>query len=171
MSKRLLLTCRMCLVTVLAAGSVTAASVESSHDPTADFSKFRTFEWAEGNPARSPELRDYLKARIAERLAKAGLKEVDSGADLRVGILVVAETGVTPRYKAELLWGVGVITAGVDEYEEGTLVVDLVDVASERRVWHGRAAARMTDASYYPKLKRKIDKVVRKMFRDFPPGS
>ena len=159
------------LLAVVSTGASFAGPVESDHDPSADFSAYRTFEWAEGQPARSPELRDYLKARIAEQLEDAGLEEVSAGADLKVGIHVVSETGVAPSYRTELLWGFGVISIAVDEYEQGTLLVDLVDTATDRHVWHGRAFARMTDASYYPKLKRKIDRVVRKMFRDFPPES
>ena len=46
--------------------------------------------------------------------------------------------------------------------------IDLIDGASERPVWRGVANEVMADPKL-EKVRKKIDKVTRKMFKDFPP--
>ena len=47
-------------------------------------------------------------------------------------------------------------------------MIDLIDGESERPVWRGLASEVMGDPSL-EKVHKKIDKLTRKMFKDFPP--
>ena len=153
--------------------SFAVAGVEVRHDPSADFSAYRTYSWVDdGEPVRIPEIRAHLVRRIEEQLARAGLRKIDAGGDLDVMVSIIGATGMgTPGgYVKSIRWGVGVFTRDVADYAKGTLIVDIVDRAADREVWQGFAAATIVDVDY-EKLRRKIDKVTRKMFREFPPKS
>jgi hypothetical protein len=67
------------------------------------------------------------------------------------------------RYRS---WGTA--TAHVSEIPIGNLMVDLVDASSGQLVWRGMASG--TVSSKPEKSEKKINKVVGKMFKDFPPG-
>jgi hypothetical protein len=62
----------------------------------------------------------------------------------------------------------GLITSDVVATTKGVLMVDLIDGESERPVWRGLASEVMGDPSP-EKLHKKIDKITKKMFKDFPP--
>ena len=51
------------------------------------------------------------------------------------------------------------------------LIVDVVDAAANHAVWQGFAAKTFYDEDRinYDRLRSKIDKIISKMFRDFPP--
>ena len=57
----------------------------------------------------------------------------------------------------------------LEEFKVRTLVVDLQDTASARIVWRGLATGTID-----PKVKKiaeRVDKIVAKLFKKFPPGS
>ena len=65
-------------------------------------------------------------------------------------------------------YDVGVIASHTMLTTYGTLIVDLLDGESERAVWRGLASAVLIDMTP-SKVRKKVDKVTRKMFKDFPP--
>jgi hypothetical protein len=54
----------------------------------------------------------------------------------------------------------------VQQYREGTLVVDLVDRASKQLVWRGTAVDTVTSAA---QVQDKVDAAVRDLFANYPP--
>jgi hypothetical protein len=151
-----------------------AAGVETLHDPDADFSAYATYEWMESSVvAQIPEIRRYLVDRIDAQLESAGLKKVETGGDLKVGIrgATSGESSATSAYVGETTWTIGYVWRGARSFTETTLIVDVVDAAANHAIWHGMATKTFysEDRMYYDRLRKKIDKVISKMFRDFPP--
>jgi hypothetical protein len=58
-------------------------------------------------------------------------------------------------------------TTTVENYKEGTLVVDMFDANTKKLLWRGNATDTLSDKS--DKNIKKLDKSVEKMFKDFPP--
>jgi hypothetical protein len=115
-------------------------------------------------------VQELIIAAVDRELAARGLKKVDEGAPLRVLTHALfdkhtLEKLADPTYFK--FWS-GVNIVDPRTLKEGSLVVDLQDAGSERIVWRGLATA--TVDKTVKKLGRKIDKVVAKMFREFPPG-
>jgi hypothetical protein len=151
----------------LAAPGYAGVSVE--HDRKADFSRYTTYAWSEGTPARRPDVQDLIVAAVDRELAARGLKKVDEGATVNVLTHALVdkhtlEKLADPTYFK--FWS-GVNIVGPATLKEGSLVVDLQDVTSERIIWRGLATATVDKS--FKKIGRKIDKVVAKMFREFPP--
>jgi hypothetical protein len=153
----------------LAAPGYAGVSVE--HDREADFSRYTTYAWGEGTPARRPDVQELIVAAVERELAARGLRRVDEGASLNVLTHALVdkhtlEKLADPTYFK--FWsGVNIVDPSM--LKEGSLVVDLQDAGSETIVWRGLATATV-DVSF-KKIGRKIDKVVAKMFREFPPPS
>jgi hypothetical protein len=57
-------------------------------------------------------------------------------------------------------------TIDVYQYEEGTLIVDLIDAARKRLVWRGKAVAVVGD---YAGSEQRINEAVQKLFESYPP--
>ena len=53
----------------------------------------------------------------------------------------------------------------VNNYQEGTLIIDIIDRAKKQVVWHGTASDRVYD--HMPNVEEKINEVVYAMFRKF----
>ncbi|MCE9666580.1 DUF4136 domain-containing protein [Myxococcus stipitatus] len=57
----------------------------------------------------------------------------------------------------------------VREYEEGTLLLDIVDASSKKLVWRGRAKSELKENASPEDQQKRISKAVSKMLADFPP--
>lgn len=163
--------------------------VQSDHDPTADFTKYRTYVWLhdeESRPASdisgvpSDLIEHRIRAAIQAQLGIKGLKPIEKGE--RPDLLVRAQ--LVQRQKVEAS-GIGASLGvgygygpwygavggptfpSVRQYTEGTLVIDLIDAGSRRLVWRGIA----NDATPEPgKSTEQINKVVSETLQKYPPA-
>lgn len=164
-----------CLL-ALPATPVAFADVSVDHDKSADFSGYKTFTLEEGTPAVNPLMRQRLLEAIAGGLDAKGLEKVDEGGELRVVVHVSIEEEIRITdegwtYGGHIGWrgwgGWGPTTVNVATVEVGTLMLDMVDVESDRLVWRGIASDSIPRKT--AKQVKKIDKVIEKLFRNFPP--
>ena len=63
----------------------------------------------------------------------------------------------------------GSINISEQDYQEGTLIVDMYDAKTKQLLWRGSAEGTLSDKA--SKNENKLDKAAAKMFKDFPPGS
>ncbi len=163
------------LLALLSAAS-SFAGVSVDHDKSADFSKYESFTIEEATPAVNPLMRDRLIKAIEVGLTTRGLEEVGEGAHLKVVIHTSVETEkrITADnwgyggYRGWRGWGGwGTTTVNVDNIKVGTLMLDLVDTASNKLVWRGIATDSIPKKS--EKLEKRIYKAVDKLLRHYPP--
>jgi hypothetical protein len=156
-------------------------SVSSHVDRDRDFTRYRTFDWgpADALPAGDPRLernavfQDHVQGAIERNLAAKGFERAAAAVtpDVRVHF-----HAVTDRRKDVTLFDYqsGYCTrddcqTGVSEYEQGTLVVDMIDVQTNRLVWRGWARDSVEGAlDNQDLLARKIEDGVRLMFKRLP---
>ena len=148
-----------------------AAGVEVDYEIGVDFDGYETYAWQPGEEAGNPEVQRWILKAVERELASAGLKKVDPG---NADLIVITQAGSTMDASASGgyvrvdQYDVGVLTQGVVVETRGYLAVDLIDARTERGVWRGLASEVMGLPSL-DKLKKKVDKVTRKMFKNFPP--
>lgn len=155
----------------LAAITVSAQKINVEFDRTADFSKYKTFAIRGGqlnskNPALNSDLiRKQIEQDIARDLAAKGLTQTTRRADLNIRYhLGAARKTQVERYPAG--WA-GRRTRVVRTAEqEGTLLIDMHDSASQELVWRGIATQEKSNAN---DLAGKIDDMVRKAIDKYPP--
>jgi hypothetical protein len=171
------------LAGVVASGCATI-SVSTDYDHTVDFSRYRTFSFVGGhiwiNGVRDDGntlVNDRIHRAIVDALAAKGLREVPTDPDLQVGYLAGARTrtevegvgpyapGFGPYLGWDEWWGPMYTDWWTRTYEEGTLIIDLIDAHTKKLVWRAYARTEVNP----PVTDEKIRKAVGKAFTHFPP--
>jgi hypothetical protein len=169
------------LAGILTAGCATMG-IGSYGSPGASFTGDRTFTWgaADGLPTGDPRLdnnaifRDHLEGAVEKALVVRGLRraEKDSTADLLVHYHATITRRLTPsgiELNPTFCRPPTACPPRLEEYEVGTLVVDIVDARTNRLQWRGWAedtiAGELEDQDL---MNRRIDEAVERMMRRLP---
>jgi hypothetical protein len=156
-----------------------AQDVKVDFDKAADFTAMKTFHVKIGtgwNNQISEErfVAAFERALTQKGWTKAGPNEADA---------IVALHGATDVKKSldtfysggwggygYYGWGGGMSssTTTMTEYTVGTLVADIFDAHTKKLVFRGTASDEISNKA--EKNIKKMDKVTKKMFKDFPPG-
>lgn len=187
------------LIFAFAAGlaSCSTVQVETNYDKETNFSRFKTFRWVEAPPVSvgDPRIDDsVLQARVRlavnRELEEKGFKRVDSGdADMLVNYLVTVEekmtgqnvndkygyspgTGWTQGERQGWSWGLGGYDAPsvpVTYYEEGSVIIDMIDPATKRLIWRGSARTVVNADSDDETRRQRLNDAIRRVLAEFPP--
>jgi hypothetical protein len=150
------------VLAALILGGCSGIKVVSDFDPSVDFTQYKTYEyygWIEESDKLLNDLdKRRIEAAFGAEFEARGLKYVESGGDLVVGLFIVTEqktqttattTGMGGMggygyggyygYGPGWGWGGGMSTTTYSDYNyvEGTLVCDVYDRAKEQLVWEG----------------------------------
>jgi hypothetical protein len=163
------------------AGVAAAADVNTQFDRGYDFSKIKTFHakvatgW--GNPIGESNVLHDIEQGIAAR----GWQSAPEGqADAEVLIhgstkqrhnLNTFYTGMGGGWGYRGFGGMGMATAQttVNDYTEGTLLVDIYDAKTKQLIWRGTAVDEIKEKQ--DKREKQMEKVSEKLFKKFPPGA
>jgi hypothetical protein len=177
-------------VALLACSSV---STRYDRDPEADFSGWRGYAWYPGGPATTgdpradnPLLHRRVVAAADRALAERGFTLVPiEQADFLVNHFLSTEQRLDVRTMNRVymtapharVWGsggwggVGLADTTVTQYEQGTLVIDLIDMGKRRLVWRGVGTRRLAGNPSAEQVTRRVDEAVSEILAPFPPGS
>ncbi|HEU4500850.1 MAG TPA: DUF4136 domain-containing protein [Nitrospira sp.] len=180
---------RGCLL-ILAVSLVACTSfkVNTDHDPTVDFSSFKTFAFAgpaelnKGGIYDNSLTRRRVESAVVRELTGKGLRQVglDEPQDLLVHYWVniqdkqrIDSTGPTvgvARYPGGYGWGAG-YGGGVTtyEYREGTLILDLIEPAKKQLVWRATIVGTLQDATN--ENVELGNKAIAEAFESYPPSA
>ena len=153
--------------------TATAQDVRFDYDRAANFSAYRTYQWANSKAGHATnQLMDQnIQRAIDAQLVLKGLQRVENGGDLVVSYQAALDQekefnglGTGPRF-----WGTTRVTSSTIDI--GKLVVDLFDPAKKQLVWRG-AASKSLDIKKDPdKNYQNLQKAMAKLFKSYPPGS
>jgi len=166
--------------TALLVASCATVSGGSHVDTAVDFAQYRSFDWGapDAFPLGDPRLDhdatfvDHLQGAVEKQLAARGLEHSTAeGSDL----LIHFHASIDQRME------IGEIDARrgycldkacrnrVQEYEAGTVIVDVVDRRTDKLIWRGWSQERLDGVlDDRDRLIRTIDQGVVKMFAGFP---
>jgi Domain of unknown function (DUF4136) len=159
------------ILALLSTHDALAQKINIQFDQASDFTKYKTFNLREGrlnsrNPALNSELvKKQIDSDIERDLTARGLTEVNGPADLNV----FYHFGSARRTQLQAYpagWrGLGTRVVRVP-YAEGTLVIDLHDTSTHSLVWRAIASEQKSDPA---KIQGKLDDMVKKSFKKYPP--
>ncbi len=160
---------------LLLLAACSSVSTNYDYDMSYDFSKLRTYRWAD-IPSRSdadPLVVQRVGTAVEAELRAKGYAQAEGTPDFLVATYVGRRTRiqVTDWGYGYGPWGRWYGGGGLDvyEYEEGTLIVDIVDNRSRKLVWRG-TAVRTIDPQATPEEKTEhINEAVARIFESFPP--
>ena len=155
-----------------------AQSIQTDFDRSYDFGKLKTFAFTA--PVRRPN--DPLAVNpINERRVHGALETelVAHGYTLDTGgkpDFLVAYHAATRNRVGLHEWGYGPGRWGnrridVNEFTEGTLVVDLVDAPSKQLVWRGSATGTIEPKEAEKKINKAVAKLMEQLAKDTKPKS
>jgi hypothetical protein len=183
---------RLVAIAILAvAAGCNRYHVRTDWQPGTDFTALSTYEWLErpeGAPPRDPRVdnqlfADRLREAVETELAAKGYRPADrERADfvLRWDAWVQARNDVSTYpgwgfgfggfHGGPGFWGVGVGTdVYVDQYDEATLVLDVLEPETQRLLWRGTSETRLRDAGTPEQRTERIRRIVHAMLERFPP--
>jgi len=165
-----------------------AAKTKNDFDPAADFSKFKTFSLVAGIDLTktglldNPEKRMRVANFVSGILETRGLREIprDQKHDLAVRVWIALrdrESVTTTSYGSTPYWGgydpywygpwgYTYTEYVVNDYVEGTLIIDLLNPVTRELVWRTYMKEDFKDRTKaYDKAKKELDKAL----SHFPP--
>jgi Domain of unknown function (DUF4136) len=147
-------------------------------DKTIDFSKYKTYTWAVGIPAKNPIVNQLITQSIEQQLAAKGLTRAETGGDIQVMFAAATDldiqvTGLTWSNASNPNGSFATIGPPMN-VRKGVLVVDIMDKKTERYIW--RAIAKET-LSHAPsgdmdrdaqRVEKLVKRAVEKIFSKYP---
>ncbi|HEX8174180.1 MAG TPA: DUF4136 domain-containing protein [Pyrinomonadaceae bacterium] len=153
-------------------GLADAQSVQTDFDRSFDFSKLKTFNFAmqrrgAGDPLAKDSLNDgRIKTALGAHLMVSGFSMESVGKpDFAVAYYVTARDKVDVQ---EYRFGpfLGRRDIRVDQYTEGTLIVDIIDPATRKLVWRGYASSAIELKNVDEKINKAVEKLVKQFLKD-----
>lgn len=161
-----------------------------------DFSHYRTYAWHPDGIAKSDAL-DALGGDIFDRRLRKAMEDALAGkgmhkgepADFYINYTVITEDrmavqtydtygGFGPgwgyhRWGGPYYYPYGspALETSVYYYKQGTLIIDVVDAATNKLAWRSTAEGPVEMQGTPEQREQKLRQVVGKMFEQFPPGT
>jgi Domain of unknown function (DUF4136) len=178
---------RCLVVTLLSAVCAFASGAQNDFDPAVDFTRFKTFSFIGGHDLEKsgvladPATRERIKNFISGAMELRGMHEVPRDENFSLGV----RYWVSLRGKEETIAIMPDIWAGypaywtgawyysyeeyvVENYVEGTLIIDWIDPSTRELVWRTFLRQKIEDRmKAYAEAKKNLEKA----FAVFPPSA
>ncbi len=159
-----------------------AQKIKVDYDKGTDFSKFKTYAWAELNAPAMPLLRLNIIGGIDQQLAAKGLVKVTANPDVYVGYSgsLSGETNLptpAPVYPGIAgtpvgidygMWTGGAGSGGAAYFPKGSIVIELMDPHVEKIRWRAVGVLKLDLQKKEQSLDR-INNAIVKIFTYYPP--
>lgn len=159
-------------------------TIHTEFDPEGDFKSFRTWNWlpvdefdSDDRRLNDPKVRKALTDVIDAALADRGYMKNPDSPDFFVIYHAALDQELNQRnienyyeYMNYMVFAPRVTTRYTEEWDIGTIIVDIFDPESRRLIWRGTS---MTEMNYQagPRENRPIiEDAVKKMLKRFPPS-
>ena len=161
-------------------GCATQIRVQSDFDPQANFSGLQTYEWLPDlKPSNDPRLDNKLfdrrvRGAVDQQLAAKGYRRVDGDSpSFRVAYHAALQRQTQavndPIGSYTYRWWGGLPATATYLYDEGTILLDVINPRTNVLMWRGFATATI-DYKASPKERgERIDRAVQSLLEKFPP--
>jgi len=157
-----------------------SVQVVCDYDKQADFTKYKTYQMAESvQQLGVGELnRGRIITAVENEMAAKGFTKADNPdvlVDMHIKAKQVVDATATSSGYGGGPWrygyGGGFSTTQVsyNEYTEGTLFVNLVDMATEKIVWQGIGTRTLDESANAQKREDNINYAIQQIFTKYPP--
>ena len=156
-------------------------TVSSHIERNVNFADYLTYDWGPpdnlpvGDPRldNNPFFRDYVMGAIEKKLAEKGYEQAVSG---EPDLLIHYHASVNQKldvYTVDNSYGYcyGDCQPQISDYEEGTLIIDVVDTRTSKVIWRGWSQDTMNGIiDDQRRLEKQVDEGVTRMMVLLPKG-
>jgi len=172
-------------MTVIIASCESQLKVSSDYDKSVDFNQYKTFSLyhdEKSSTAISQLNQDRVVNAIRSEMVKRGFTESSSSPDLLVNSVAIFKDkqSVTANtnyygyggYYRPYYGGMGMTSSttsySVDNYKDGSLIIDVVDAKTNKLIWQGTGNKEIDKPAKDPDTA--IPKAISSIMSSFPPG-
>jgi hypothetical protein len=134
------------MILLLAAGCASEPKIHSMGDPSADLGRYHSYSMmrVKAGPGMSQAVVDMVGTSIDRSLLRRGFSKTPP-ADFAVAYTLSRRDSIqVSQFGHSYGWGPSYHDVDVRNITEGTLIIDVFDVATRRGVWHGVATQQIT---------------------------
>lgn len=156
--------------------SIANLKTATEFDKTANFKSYDSYKfqnelsYSDSHDNYSSENQRTFENVIHGQLKKKGLEETETP-DLLVNFFVVdtheSKSITHTSYRGQHYGGMTHLDTYIKEYQQGTLVIDMVDSSSKKLVWRGLATGVITGKQ--KDMHKTINEAVKAIVSKFPP--
>jgi hypothetical protein len=170
----------MVLLTVISAGCSPHVSTEGHMNPTmaADIGGWHTYDWLPAPEGGDPRVynqitQSQLETAVDRELAARGFSRDNENPDFHIAWTGSIDRRLDVDYFSRAYsygwgwWGPG-YGYYVDDYDEGTLILDFIDVRRNELAWRGVAQGRLSGSRSQGPTQGQIDEAVEEVMEEFP---
>ena len=158
-------------------------AVRADWDTSADLHALHSWAWLpapaapEGDLRASPLVRQRIRDAVTQTLVSRGHPEVEPVA---ADFWVATHAGIERKVDVQTIYrsygragwgGGGWADTVVDEYDQGTLVIDFLRAGSGELLWRGTAEARVDESGDPEQRTARVNEAVERILAQFPPES
>ena len=165
-------------------GACSGMKITTDYNPEVapNFSAYQTYAWLPQPIRQDPRVynaitENRVRRAVDNSLSAGGYRKLESGTP---DFLVAWQAAIEGKVDVTMVngyygygyrgWGAwGGAQPVVREYDEGTLILDVIDAESRELVWRGVAQAKISQNSSPDQRGRKINEAVSKILANFPP--
>jgi len=168
------------LLSLAACGSNRLA-IEYDYDGDADFASLHTWSWipTQKSGAGSEEVNAIIREALTSQLAQRGYRHVESGGDFLAGFMLETKRKITRRYvdsnfgygsmNPYMFDGIGGVDVVVEDYLQGTLILDVAAQDGKQPIWRGWAEGVIREDMSEAKMRAEVTEAIRGILEKFPP--
>jgi hypothetical protein len=170
---------------LLVALACSTVRVSSDYEHGRDFSSYKSYAWIPAKPAPTglpgldtPMVQERIHNGVDSALTGKGFAQVAENPDFWVKYQLTAQKKLDVHTDDDDFlytpsgFSVGMPVTTVQEYQEGTLVIDVFDAKEKKLVWRGIGQGRLRGegaASDPVKADQRVHDAVAEVLADFPP--
>lgn len=167
-------------ITLLVGTCAAAPNTYSNVDTSIEFTKYKTFGFFEYLATDSADYESmetrYLKRSVTREMQARNYTYSDQP-DLKINFHINTEDKIRARqapmmggyygYRGSLYGAWGGYETRIDQYTQGTLNIDVVDMRTNKLVWEGMMVGSITEKAFN-NLSAAINKAVYQIYKSYP---
>jgi Domain of unknown function (DUF4136) len=162
-------------------GGCASPEIGYDFDRSVNFSAYQSYAWIPGAQEATGDRRldsSLIDARIRSaidaQLRSKGYAATANGKPqffvaYHIGMKDLLKGSSTQNYIGDRAHGTYTTLSDIQQYKEGTLLIDIVDAESKQLVWQASALAKVEEGLTPKERDERINGIVRAMLSHFPP--
>jgi len=175
--------------------ATTPVEVSTDYDRNVNFSEYRTFKWFQDKPTAGIDsankyntfLDQRIRNAVEAQLIQKGFTKTESNPNILIAydVKVINRQSVRPDYAYAPGFGYGYSywygyrynygynrfggrPMMIEEYKDGTIIIDLVDAKDNQLIWRGWGQMEVDEANI---SEAEVNKIVTNILSKYPPGA